>query len=299
MLFNPWIQKAIATSLLVTALMPLARAQADDFPVFPGAVTEDYAPVSHTHGMIEIGGGMETSGGVNILLKVGFGIVHGDKKELKHGYQEAAEQTIWAHMSESSAALATSSDGKALPFVDVHFSPFRSQIRLSEVNAANTDTGALDIGATTVARNIPMDQNLMIRVTAVRVERKFVHDSDQPLSFYAQAAIDLLGAKMAQHASQLSTFTGAHWVGASGEIGGRFRLNEKFALRVSLGGNADFNSWFNGHMQSDLGAFVSVNAELSEFVQIFAKGSINGSWDSQNDFFQAAPEAMVGVSVLY
>jgi hypothetical protein len=279
----------------------LLTAAAFTLATVPGLTTLAHAGDSH---LFEVGSGMESAvseGGVNVLLKIGYGYSR-TPDETDPDPVLGPEQLVWAHISGDMAFDPSATGAAALPMLDIRIIPVHNSLSviLESGNAIYADLQLLPM---TVGRDIRIDQNASVKVSVVGLQVGFVNYRTEQVALYAQVAADAIGYKMVDMLSDAGTFHGGRVLGTALEGGAHFTISENFTIRIALGGSVDLNlgSVPTGFaVQSDLDAYLAVRADIARFIQIFLKGGINANCLSANSYgCDAAPQLMLGATFLF
>ncbi len=253
--------------------------------------------------MIEVGGGTEaslTSGGMNVLLRVGFGLRHTPESG-EPGDVLGPEQLIWAHVN-GDFAISPTGEGGGLPFMDINFIPVHNQLSVISENG-NSVMGDLQLLPINVGRDIRLDEAVTVQVAVVGVKFGIVRVQNEHVALFAQMAANALGYKMASHVSGLGTFHGVHLLDLGAEGGVAFTINDNFMIRLVVGASADIalggNVGGGFSAYSDMRAYAAIRVDIAQFIQLFAQVSMGGAWDSGNSSFNGYPQFMAGITFIF
>ena len=76
-------------------------------------------------------------------------------------------------------------------------------------------------------------------------------------------------------------------------------MSKDFTVRISAGAAADINFAPWSRLQSDLKAFASIKADITQFFEVFIQGSLNGTWDTGHSMFNSNSAIMAGVTFIF
>lgn len=240
----------------------------------------------------------------NLLLKVGFSLR--DDDEVSLGKSLPPAQFVWAHvraeLSINRQYSGPGADDPRLPYLNIWFSPVElKDVKLYE-NGGQI-SGTLQALPTQIAREMRLDQSFRLAVSAIGFQFDTLNPLNKMAAFCAQVAVDALGYKMIDHASDVRTFQGVHVAGLSAEAGSVFAIDKDFSVRVVLGGSADLN--FEGafkstsSVQSDLQAYLAVKANFTNFVTVFLKGIFNEAIETSPVSHQKSGQIMFGATFIF
>jgi hypothetical protein len=256
-----------------------------------------------TRHMIEVGSGVEsamTEGGVNVLLRVGYGYSR-IAESSQPGEILGPEQLIWAHFTGDFAFDPTASGGNALPYADVRFIPVENSLSIIRDNG-DAILGSLQLLPIEVKRDIRIDREAAVSVSVVGIQVGTVRYQQDKIALFAQVAADLVGYKAAIRINDMGSFHGFRLIDLGAEGGVAFMINENFTIRIALGGSADLN--FGGNVgrgfavQSDLNAYLALRADIAKFLQIFFKVGYGAACD--NGFgCEGVPQIMAGITITF
>ena len=291
-----WIFTALA---LATAALGITPSAYCDNP--SSTVSDPSAPVP----MIEVGAGAESplskAGGVNILLRVGFGFYQLADPNAPPGIL-GQEQLVWAHI-DGDIAISPLADGTRVPYIDIKFIPVENSTEFLSQTRTQTIMGNLELFPMKFERNIHLNQQFGYQVSAIGLDFDLLSMQTKQVGFFAQLAVDALGYKMASYVSDLGTFKGFHLGGIALEAGEALITKAGFIIRVALGGSADIN--FGGDagvgfaVQSDMQAYVAIKAQVSKMITAFLRAGLLGSYNSGEGTFQAGPEILLGATFIF
>ncbi len=268
--------------------------------IFTGAITAHAFDLKEWEPMIEVGteGSLETGNEMTALLRVGFGL-----KRKGGGVTPidtlGPEKMVLAKISGTFAVVST--ENQALPSMDIEFVPYEDQLLIGEVGGDPEGTkkiramGNLQLLPTQIRRDLNLDEALVLQISIVGVQLKAAQKQTARTELYAQVAADLLGAKIASHVSELSTFRGLHIMELGAEAGLGTLLSKSLYLRIGIGGKADFNWNFWSRLQSDQKAYLAIRLDIAQLVQVYVEGALKGNWDSGSPSYESGAELTAGV----
>lgn len=260
--------------------------------------------------MIEIGAGAESEANseqINLVLHLGFGVTPDNPK--------GEGQIVFAQMS-ADLAFNLAEDGAQIPFADIRFIPSRTVVGTLDRDGILNGTGysALPVSVT---RDVRLDEHLNVTVAVLGVQSGEVDHSTDKIAVYAQVVADALGYKAASYVSDHRDFHGLHLGTLGAEVGVLFKPHDQFKVRLALGGQADLNltvretridgGLFEYHeqrwaAQSDMRAYAEARVHLAKFIQLFARGSLNGAWtqeENEEGALEQYIQLMGGIAILY
>ncbi|MBC7690812.1 MAG: hypothetical protein H7222_03520 [Methylotenera sp.] len=270
----PFAEKSKRDSLF--KLSVLALALAGFVSANPVAQADEHPLTGVQRPVIEIGGGGQTLGsGLNILLKVGFSVrKYTNSPSEKLSERDYQEQLVIAHFS-GDFGISTQGDGNRIPYLDIEFIPVDNHLEFVNTPGQLVVMGNLRFLPTELNRNLQIDEQLGVRVSAIGLQLDAIKYSDRNSGIIAQLAVDALGYKMVSYANGLGKFAGFHIAQAALEAGYATYINDSFYVRVALGGSADLNTGKNSGgesaRQSDQDVYLSIKANIHEMIEIFLK----------------------------
>ncbi|MGZ6371292.1 MAG: hypothetical protein ACXWPM_11105 [Bdellovibrionota bacterium] len=240
-------------------------------------------------GMIEVGGGVESapeSGDINFLLRVNLA---------GKGVNSKGQQLVYAHINANIALnKGNSPDDQHLPFLDISFRPIEFVTGQSDGELVNGKGFA--ILPIQVKRDLKVDENLMVSVTALGFMVGGTHIASKHVAIFAQLVGDALGYKYVNHISNVIDLNSFKILGTDVKAGLMLTANENFSVRIAVGVRGDLSGGFthfestqtglfdfSGHgdirAESDYKAYAEVKVDIAKYLELFAEASYNGVWN--------------------
>lgn len=258
----------------------------------------------------QAGAGVHLSkrGGFTGLFRVKVGV---KKKEpakdpndpLANSPTQVSDQLVIAQVDGDfsvTPSMYAVNDPKWVPYMDIRVVPLGAYTELTDAMDKLRVFADIQVVPGKVKRDLNLDQMINVSVSLVGI----AFDINKPLYadkafFFAKAAADAIGYKGLSYFSDEKNFHGVHIARLGAEAGFLFQTGKSFAIRVAVGAEADIN-WWGKRLQSDLETYAAIRADITRFLQIWVKGSLNGGWDNKRaQEFLSAPELMGGVTFIF
>ena len=218
------------------------------------------------------------------MIQVGLGVEAGTERDVEalvalsfNGFQVVPGVGIYIARLRGEAAFVPSS---SLSYFDIEFIPVvlgypDSDGRVPGVTGF--EIHALPIHAT---RNVAIDRDLSVRVTAVGVQARMPLSLSQRnrLVAFAKIAVDALGFKSAAYVSaHRETFRGFSVGSAALELGlAAGTVDGKIRVSVAFGAGGDLSFNLSG-VQADTRVYGELVANFTEFFYLFARAAYHAS----------------------